>query len=151
MSERAVLAGNYSDFKLVKTRAVCQIVVEIPIEQAELAVKMFGIPRSGTEIWVAVALMDVPPKPAIEPAARKPFHELKLSAQAALKCDDADFWEWLAGDSAPEVNSPDEAAIAVRAACQVASRSEFDSNPEAAARWQDLLRRYVDWHHNRAG
>lgn len=154
MSERPVIAGNYADFKLVKTRSVCQLVVEIPIEQAEIAVRMFGIPRGGAEIWVAVARLEqAPPKPVASPKERVRFHTLKPSAQAALKCEDVEFWEWLSvGDGeGPVVNNTDEAALAVRAACQVGSRSEFDSNPEAAARWQDLLRRYVDWRNHRTG
>lgn len=60
MTANAVISGNYADFKLVKTRGVCQLVVEIPIEQAEQAVQMFGIPRGGEEIAVALARLITP-------------------------------------------------------------------------------------------
>ncbi len=51
----AVIEGSYADFKLVKTRGVAQLVIEIPIERAAEAVAMFGIPQPGQEIAVAIA------------------------------------------------------------------------------------------------
>lgn len=55
MTANAIVSGTFSDFKLVKTRSVAQLVIEIPIERAADAVAIFGIPQPGQEIAVAVA------------------------------------------------------------------------------------------------
>lgn len=81
-----------------------------------------------------------PPESAqsVAPAAsktRKPpirFGELRPSAQAALRCKDEDFQYWLGADG------EDDAAVTVRKRCGVLSRSEIDTNPEAAAKWKRL-------------
>lgn len=66
MSDRpnAVIDGTYSDFKLVKTRSVFQMVIEGPIERAAEAIAMFGVPQPGQEIHVAVARLQASPGPA---------------------------------------------------------------------------------------
>lgn len=58
MTDAAIIAGNYADFKLVKTRSTCQLIIEIPIEQAEAAIRVFGIPMPGHEIPVAIARLE---------------------------------------------------------------------------------------------
>lgn len=55
MTANAIMHASYSDLKLIKSRSVCQIVLEIPIERAAAAVEMFGVPIPGQEIAVAVA------------------------------------------------------------------------------------------------
>lgn len=66
MSDRpAAMDGCYSDFRIVKTRSVAQLIVEIPIERAAEAVALFGVPQPGQEIHVAVArLNNAVPAPA---------------------------------------------------------------------------------------
>ena len=55
MSDRCVIEGSYADFRLVKTRSVAQLVIEIPIERAAAFIEAFGIPLPGQEIAVAIA------------------------------------------------------------------------------------------------
>ena len=52
-----VVQGTYADFKIVKTRNVAQIIVEVPLEQAQSAIQMFGVPTPTREQWVAVAAL----------------------------------------------------------------------------------------------
>lgn len=48
--------ATYSDWKLIRTRRVVQIVLEVPVEQADQAYKVLGgMPLSGEETWVGVA------------------------------------------------------------------------------------------------
>ncbi|MGX7706351.1 hypothetical protein [Methylobacterium sp. Gmos1] len=50
------IAGTFADFKLIKGRKVAQIVVEIPIEQADAIVAALGgLPNPAVERWVAMA------------------------------------------------------------------------------------------------
>src|SRR4051794_33494293 len=52
----AAIQGTFADFKLVKTRRTVQIVIEVPIEQADQALAALGgLPQPAEEKWVAVA------------------------------------------------------------------------------------------------
>ena len=53
-----ITKGTYSDFKIVKTRNIAQIIVEIPLEHAEEFVTMFGMPTPNMDKWVAVARLN---------------------------------------------------------------------------------------------
>lgn len=49
-------SATYSDWKLIRTRKVVQIVLEVPIEAADHAYKVLGgMPNPASEIWVGVA------------------------------------------------------------------------------------------------
>lgn len=55
MSE-AILA-TFADCKIIRTRSCIQIICEVPIEDADEALRMLGgIPQPGTERWVGIAL-----------------------------------------------------------------------------------------------
>lgn len=58
----------------------------------------------------------------------------RLSQWLALRCKEPQFRQWL--------RVPDEATAvtAVRAICEVKSRSEIDSNPAAAKRFHQFIR-----------
>lgn len=144
MSASAVIAAEFVDFKLVRTRSACQIVMEIPIEGADEALrKLGGVPIPGTSRPVAIApLVAMPePQPAkpmpVEPAATapsvtvggRPWRDLKFAQQAGIMCSDKDFIAWLraADDKA--------AAEEVRRRCGVSSRADLDRDPDAAERW----------------
>lgn len=151
--ERAGFAATFSDFKLIRGRKVAQIVLEVPIEQADAAVNSLGgLPRPDSERWVAVARL-VPgaekaasgqaPRPAPE-KPRRTFDELPLAQQAALKCSDEAFQRFMVEMHEAEPGD-DGAAEAVRAYCGVASRSEIKAGTQAAGCWRDLLGRYRLW------
>jgi hypothetical protein len=59
----------------------------------------------------------------------------RLSQWVALRCKEATFRKWL--------RVPDEqtAISAVRAICEVKSRSEIDQNPDAQKRFHEYIRR----------
>lgn len=138
MTSRAAIAGVYSDLKPVKTRGVLQIVVEVPMERADEVTQAFGWPQQGESQWLAVARMSgqtEPQQPAEKP--RRSFDELPRSQQAGLKCSDERFKHWLAAGS-----SGGDVAEKLRDELGVRSRSELDTNAEAAKRWDALLLRY---------
>lgn len=56
----AILA-TFADFKLVKSRAVAQLVFEVPVEQADAALTALGgLPRADLERWAGIAPLKVP-------------------------------------------------------------------------------------------
>jgi hypothetical protein len=66
MSDRpnAAIAGSLAEIKFIKSRSVCVLCVEIPIEQSEDAIAKFGVPIPGREIPIALALLQASPGPA---------------------------------------------------------------------------------------
>ncbi len=146
MSE-AILA-TFSDFKTVKTRSTAQLIFEIPIDQADHALKMLGgIPQPAEERWCGIALAPKERKEkswkelgeAIKPPKRA-FRDMPLSQQAALRCHDmGQFYDFLM-ERNPQLSDfvSWDAAQEVRDICGVSSRSELDTNDLAAAKWRKL-------------
>lgn len=72
MSANAVVSGSLAEIKFIKTRSVCVLCIELPIENAEDAISKFGIPLPGQEIPVAVARLVVSPVSAEVPEIDEP-------------------------------------------------------------------------------
>ena len=81
-----------------------------------------------------------------QPVVQKPENKHRLSQQAAILCNEPAFRTFLARDCS-DIHMFDicMAEDAVRDFCVVMSRSEFDTNAEAAARWRDLKAEYEAW------
>lgn len=125
----SALAGNFADFKIIKTRSVLQIVVEIPIEQGQKALELLGIPQPGQEIPVAIARLVASPK-AIDPDKSSRAKEAyatkddmeKAVVRAAMLCSDQRYLDWRF------CSNPAQAAEDMRAALNIRSRSEIADN-----------------------
>tara|TARA_R100000231_G_scaffold65528_1_gene52727 strand:+ start:65 stop:487 length:423 start_codon:yes stop_codon:yes gene_type:complete len=133
---QAVIRGTYADFKLVKTRSVVQMIIEIPIEEATKVTNNFGIPTPSEEKWVAVALLD---NRKVEVNTRAS----KAIQQAGILGSDIAFGTWLK-TKVPEVNPNHSETIVngIRAITGVKSRSEFTSNDTALKIWERLYDEY---------
>jgi hypothetical protein len=131
----AVTQGAFSDFRLIKGRKVCQIVIEVPIEQADQALAALGgLPQPMNEIWVALARLETKAKvQSIRP------DNTKLSLEAALRCREPLFQRYLG------VSNEDEAAEAVRRECGISSRAGLNTDPEAARTWRILDAQFLAW------
>jgi len=140
MPEAAVIKGSYADYRRVKGRKTLQLVIEVPLEQAPLVHEAFGEPLPDGSTWVAVALLDSSKAP--EQPAKTDHH---LSRQAAMCCNDKMFQVCLSELYDTHCFNSDQAADIVRQECLVDSRAEFDTNPEAAARWRNLHASYEAW------
>lgn len=155
------IGGVFSDFKIIRTRSVCQLIIEIPIEKADPTLKALGgVPQPSKERWVGIVALtgdpglQEPPTSEEDPFAEDdgcpndlvpgekskvtPFSELSPSTQSVLKCNDPDFRRWM------KVSQPEDCAIAIRAHCRVITRADLNTNPDAAARWKNLLGQYED-------
>jgi hypothetical protein len=147
MSARAAIKGTFSDFKLLRTRSVCQLIIEIPIEEADAALKALGgLPRSDSERWCAVALLDMR-TPDDQGASRDPvqkhhraFCDLPMPQQAGIRSEDLDFQIFIS--KTPAGRESENAADAIRIFCGVGSRSEILPGTKAGERWIELLRSY---------
>lgn len=61
MSDQAAFSAYYSDWKVIKTRQVVQIVLEVPLKAADHAYQVLGgMPNFEAEDMVAVARIAKP-------------------------------------------------------------------------------------------
>src|SRR3954467_8257198 len=55
----AAIKATFGDFRLIRSRKVCQLCLEIPIEGADTALAALGgIPQPHSDRWVAVARLN---------------------------------------------------------------------------------------------
>jgi hypothetical protein len=76
---------------------------------------------------------------------RQKFDELKPSAQAGIRCSDADYSTFLM-DTFPDIAAEHhDAAGVVRELCGITSRAELNSNKDAAFVWNETEAKYQAW------
>lgn len=140
MSARAI-TGTYADFKIVKTRNVAQFIIEVPLESADEAITMFGLPDPHVEKWVAVALLQTN-------LITKSERSTQAVQSAGILCGDKRFGEYLKSElRVPEVNPeiPDSIANGLRALLGIKSRTEFHTNSEAVDAFYRIKGEYDLW------
>lgn len=143
MSEPAAFKACFTDWKLIRTRSVIQLVFEIPVEQSDEAYRVLGgMPNPGNSVWCAVAKLN-----ADEPVKlHKPVApDKKLARQAGIACADPVFRRFLVEKGDAPDDSIDTAANMVRLCCGITSRSEIVPGSEAAKRWDDLYGQFIAW------
>ena len=163
--------ATYSDWRLVRSRKVVQIVLEVPLEAADQAYAVLGgMPNPGSETWVGVARInpahtraEEPPESpgaaregaresvrATEPApdvgrparAKRKFEEMPPAAQAGMLCNEESFRRYLRECGNGPVEDKDTAASVVRWICMVDSRSDISNDNR---NWPALVRGYRAW------
>lgn len=153
MTDARAISGDYADLKLVKTRSVMQVVVEIPIEEGERFVSMFGVPQPGKPIKVAVARIgnEKPDAPL------KPADKSKSYAQrAGILCGQPGFWVFLRDKYMPDAGMDDGilphamldadfAATALRVICDVESRRDLIPGTPAGDKFHEIELEYRIW------
>lgn len=143
MTKPAAITGNYADLRAVKTRSVVQIVIEVPIEQGEAVVSMFGFPQPGKEVPVALARL-VGKVPSVEPVEKRTWDQMPRAAQAGIRCAEESFKRFLREEHLATINEDDDAAATVRGILDVRSRSQLNE-PGPASRWDRLESEYQAW------
>lgn len=151
-----MILGSYADLKIIKTRSVVQIVVEVPLERGREVTELLGLPQPNAEVPVVVARMDAE-KLRQEPAqiahdnddARdedgKPPRP--LSQVSAILCNIVAFRRFIMEqyEGWDQIPTPDEAADWVREQCGVQSRRQFDTDDVAAANFKNIRSKYWAW------
>lgn len=172
------ICASFADFKLIKGRKVCQLVCEVPLEQADAALAALGgLPNPHAERWVGIAplteqpqgkptsgsapspsLADAADSPAAAPKPERKWDDIPPSQQAAITGEREDFQYW-AHVRVGKIQRFDGrtfdwdrdgygtakehiGVLFTRWYCGVSSRTELDTNPEAAARWRDLYGKF---------
>lgn len=68
-----------------------------------------------------------------------------FAAECAMKCDEFAFRQFLSEQKGIDPADGERVISAVRELLQIKSRSELNTNPEAAARWKSLRAEYDAW------
>ena len=78
---------------------------------------------------------------------RKPWSELSPVTQAGMRCKEPVFWAFLRENQfIPwKIENEEAAAKAVRAICEVASRSKLAEHSQAQAIWYQLDNSFQAW------
>tara|TARA_R110000824_G_scaffold162525_1_gene338217 strand:- start:1297 stop:1725 length:429 start_codon:yes stop_codon:yes gene_type:complete len=138
MSDERVITGTYSDFKIIKTRQVAQVIIEVPLERSKEVIDKFGLPMPNEEIWVAIAQIRTERSTGNARAS-------KAIQQAGILCKDQTFGIFLQQHkNLSDVNPADHTTIenAVRAVTGVKSRAEWRTNDGALIAWERLYKEY---------
>lgn len=158
MSAPAIISGDLTTFKHVPTRKVYQLIVEIPAEAAQAALATLGMPGTVEQIPVAVARLNpTSSKPELVRTERTPFTELPMSQQAAMRCQEPDFWKFLESHSSrfwTEMirkygNEASAAAAIVRKRCGVESRAAIRAGHTSGDEWATFDAEYYAWQRGR--
>lgn len=145
MKQPAAFRGTYSDWKLVKTRGVIQVVFEIPLADADAAYDVLGgMPDGAKERWFGIAALAAQGQSQPDPE-RRDWRDVQPSAQAAMRCDQPPFWAFLREEHKQRVSNKDDAATAVRKICGVNSRAHFNENHVARVAWHQLDSQFQAW------
>ena len=148
MSAPAALRGTFSDFKLIRGRKCAQIVIEVPLEQADAALQALGgLPNPADERWVAVARLNheaKQEKPA-EQKERRRFNELPAASQIAIACQTDTFREYLSICKGVHLPGEESCDAWVKSFLGVQSKTEVVPGSEAFAKWTELHGSYQVW------
>ena len=143
--------ATYSDWKLVKTRQVVQVVFEIPIEDADKAYEVLGgMPNFGTEQWFGIAAISAETahsrrESTSKPAGKRDWRELQPQQQAGIRCGEPSFVAFLKECRADDWHESQDAAECVRLICGVNSRAMIGVNQKARVIWHQLDTQYQAW------
>jgi len=140
MNEK-IIRGTYADFKIVKTRGVAQFVVEIPIDHAQEAIQMCGVPTPEAEQWVAIAALHKTQVVENETAT-------KAIQQAGMLCKTPDFGVFLrdaVGIDGVQPDSPESIANGLRTVLGVQSRRDFHTDDAALDAFHRVKGEYDQW------
>lgn len=154
MTAPAAITAQLVDVRNVAAHKSVRLELHVPAEQAGLVMAAFGWPTMADPVPVALARLHSPAEPIAKPEApkeRRPFSELPYSQQAAMRCQEPEFWAYLSqhpgvyGRGAGKVTGAEDAASRVRRACAVESRSKIVRGSGAGARWENLEDGFFAW------
>lgn len=121
--------------------------MEVPIEAQQHVFAALGYPVPDQTLWVGIARLDPnlmaqqeAEPPAIEHQPEPELPKRKSLAQiAGILCSSKAFQKWSGNATA------DEAAEWLRGHCNITSRSQLDTNEDAAAIFRDMRGDFDAW------
>jgi len=161
MSKPMAIRAAFADMKIVKTRQIVQLILELPLADFDAAYEVLGgLPNPANERWFAIAaIKEVMPNPQSKPAvdarpepkqdkparAKREWRDLLPSQQAGMRCEEAAFTHFLREMRAEDWHETQDTADCVRLVCGVESRVELSTNQKARVIWHQLDEQYQAW------
>lgn len=144
MTDNAIVAGEFTHFRHLKTRKVVVLEVEIPEELFQDAISKLGMPIGGESKPVAIALLD---KSVVkESFTGEPTEGEKLRTRAVMLCKERGFQIFCESlDKNIIVFNENHAREFLINYCNIKSRSELATNIEAQNKFKELLESYKAW------
>lgn len=165
MKQAAAIMGSLVDVRNVGTHKCVKLTIHVPAEHAPKVFECFGWPTGVDPVPVALARLkpesevvqdqsserhktlprsaDDSPLPG---GAKKSWHDMPLSQQAGVLCNEKSFWRFLAETNNNTVTDDSEsAARAVRGFCQVNSRADIGKDEFSRRAWITLVSNYRAW------
>jgi hypothetical protein len=157
-----LILGTYADLKIIKTRSVVQIVVEVPLERGKEVTDLLGLPQPNAEIPVVLARLHADkiekPTNVVQIEDHRPPEDMPLDDEphkpprplsqiAGMFCNNVLFQTFIQEESEGWTHRPttDEAAEWLRHSCGIKSRTELNTNEAAAARFHKIRVQYHAW------
>ncbi len=158
--------ATYSDWKLIKTRGVVQVVMEVPLAEADAAYDVLGgMPNPANETWFGIAPINLnqpaKEKPVTSPirtparprsdtdkhqvGAKRDWRDLLPAQQAGIRSDEPSFTAFLKENHPDDWHEASEAAECIRLICGVTSRAYLSTNQKARVIWHQLDTEYQAW------
>lgn len=138
---KAAIKATYSDYKRVKSRKCHQIIFEVASEQWPEVYRALGEPDIDTSQWFAIAKMEG----AIEQAPTPEKLDKNYAANAALLLQEISFLAFLAGTYHPQGFREISADEVLKQHLGIKSKSELNTNAQAAQKWRELRSEYEHW------
>lgn len=144
----AIITGSLVNMRNVGTHKSVALTVHVPEELAQQVIAAFGWPTAATPVAVALARLNPNAKldaqPEAGPKERRRFQDLPPAQQAAMRCNEPAFQQYLFERFGIAKDEP-SAAAQVRKWCNVGSRSEIRAGTEPGSFWTSLNDRYEAW------
>lgn len=155
MKQQPIFRASYSDWKLIKSRRVVQIVMEVSLEDSGHAYEVLGgMPRPDAEIWCGVARLN-PGKEVVQDnstarnseqvTARQLWREMGPAQQSGILRNEKPFWRFLAEQGTYDPQCKEDAVEAIHAICGVRSCRDIEHNHHARIIWDSLVSAYRAW------
>lgn len=142
----SAIRATYSDWKLVRTRQVIQLVFEVPLADADAAYEVIGgMPNPSNERWFGIAPLDLTKKHINAKPEKRDWRDLTPQQQAGIRCEEAAFVHFLKEYHPDDWHETQDTADCVRLICGVTSRSELETNQKARVIWHQLDQQYAAW------
>jgi len=163
MNKPLAIRAAFADMKIVKTRQVVQLILELPLADFDQAYEVLGgLPNPANERWFGIAPIkevmpniqsdpvptDVRPEPKDKPARSKhgvrPWRDMQPQTQAGIRCDDPEFIAFLREERSDDWHeSMEDAEECVRLICGVVSRKDLATDHRARVIWHQLDEQFL--------
>jgi hypothetical protein len=151
--------ATYADWKLIKTRGVVQVVMEIPLADADAAYDVLGgMPVHGKERWFGIAAMKSPvqkeaaakprqisPPDAPTGGAKRNWRDIPPPQQAGIRCDEPAFGAYLKENHPDEWHETGDADACLKMILRIESKTELKTDPRRMMLWHQLDNAYQAW------